>query len=79
MQLMNTLLIVVSYSATAMLLWWIVEECGVTPVAGIVARWKRIATVRIRPGMILISPIVTLLPVPVSVRAGAMGRGTVKR
>ena len=76
MQFMNTLSIVVSYAAAAMLLWWVLEEYGVTPATKILVRWKRIATISVRPSVSLIPPIVPLLPVPAPVRAGAIGGST---
>lgn len=76
MGLMNVLSIVISYSATALLLWWVLAECGATPAAKILAGWKRVPPFRDRPNVSLLPLVAPFLPVPAPVIPEAFGSGT---
>jgi len=62
---MNVLLNLVTYSAVALLVWWVVGECSATPAAKILDRWKRIPSLRVRVKELLLPLVVAPLPVPI--------------
>ena len=60
---MNILLVLISYPAVALLLWWALGEFGDTPEGRILARWKRAALLRAQATGDVLPLIVPLLPV----------------
>ena len=60
---MNILLVLISYPAVALLLWWALGEFGDTPEGKILARWKRAALLRAQATGNVLPLIVPLLPV----------------
>ena len=62
---MNILLVLISYPAVALLLWWALGEFGDTPEGKILARCKRAALLRAQATGDVLPLIVPLLPLPV--------------
>ena len=71
---MYVLLNLVTYSAVALLVWWVIEECSGTPATKILARWKRVASVRVRVKEVLLPLVVPSLRLPKMVRIEAAER-----
>ena len=65
---MFVVLNLVTYSAVALLVWWVIGECSATPATKILARWKRIPSLGTRVKGLLLPLIVPPLPVPRLVR-----------
>jgi len=71
---MFVVLNLVTYSVVALLVWWVIEECSATPATKILARWKRVASVRIRVKEVLLPLVVPSLRLPKLVRIEATER-----
>ena len=60
---MNILLVLISYPAVALLLWWALGEFSDTPEGKILARWKRAALLRARVNGDVLPWTAALVPV----------------
>ena len=65
---MFVILNLVTYSAVALLVWWVIGECGATPATKILAHWRRIASLHVRVKEVLLPLVVAPLVAPKLVR-----------
>jgi hypothetical protein len=59
---MFVLVNLVTYSAAALLVLWVIGECRATPTSKILARWKKMPPPRVRAKAVVLPLVVAPLP-----------------